>query len=92
VPESDATNEHAAIFNLPEAYDELRRRDDLLDEGVHAVFGLRDGRAHLQALLFQARAFDPAASRDWLKERRLVPILFAAAGAGRGQLSGGRTW
>lgn len=85
VPQLVLGNEHAAIFNLPEGYDSLCRRDDFLAEGVHAVFGLRDGEAHLQALVFQADAYDPTAARYWLDERNLRPILFAAADNGMGR-------
>lgn len=82
VPQLVRGNEHAAIFTPPDRYDSLCRRDDFLDEGVHAVFGLRDGEAHLQALVFQAEAYDPTAARYWLDERNLRPILFAAADNG----------
>jgi hypothetical protein len=78
--------EHVALLRRPGPYDGLRRKDDLLDEGVAAVFGLRGGEAELLAVLFRAGRFTPAQARHWLRERRLECLaLREAAGVPQGQ-------
>jgi hypothetical protein len=64
----------------------LRRRDDLLDEGVAALFGMTGGEAELVGLCFHAGKFTPAESATWLAERgfkplRLVPYSGSLAAA-----------
>jgi hypothetical protein len=54
----------------------LRRWDDLLDEGVAAIFSITDGEAELVGLCFHARRFTPAESATWLGERGFKPLLF----------------
>jgi len=54
----------------------LLRWDDLLDEGVAAVFGLASGKAELLALSFHAGKFTPAKAATWLAERGFEPLLF----------------
>jgi hypothetical protein len=54
----------------------LRRWDNLLDEGVAAVFGLSSGEAELLALSFQAEEFTPDRAGSWLAERGIQPLLF----------------
>jgi len=53
----------------------LRRKDDLLDEGVAAVFGLASAKAELLALCFQVRKFTPAEAVKWLAERGFLALL-----------------
>jgi len=54
----------------------LRRKDDLLDEGVAALFDLASGKAELLALSFQTGKFTPARATTWLAERGFKPLLF----------------
>jgi len=54
----------------------LRRWDDLLDEGVAAVFGLASGEAELLALSFHVGKFTPDKAATWLAERGFKPLLF----------------
>ena len=68
--------EHVAVLGLPGGFGLLRRRKDLLDEGVAAVFGLVGEEAHLLGLCFDAEQFSPAGAAKWLAERGLKPLLF----------------
>lgn len=70
-----AVEEHVALLENPGRFDLLRRKDDLLDEGVAAVFGLAGAEAELLALCFQVRRFTPAEVANWLAERGFVPLL-----------------
>jgi hypothetical protein len=51
----------------------LLQKDDLLDEGVAAVFGLAGEQAAFLSLSFQAEKFTPAQVSAWLAERRFMP-------------------
>ena len=67
--------EHVALLENPGKFDLLRRKDDLLDEGVAAVFGLASAKAELLALCFQVRKFTPAEAVKWLAERGFLALL-----------------
>jgi hypothetical protein len=54
----------------------LRGWDDLLDEGVAALFGMTGGEAELVGLCFHAGKFTPAEAATWLAERGIKPLLF----------------
>jgi hypothetical protein len=61
-------------------FDRLLRKDDLLDEGVAAIFGLAGAEAELLALCFHATKFTPTEVKAWLAERRFtlsadVPVM-----------------
>jgi hypothetical protein len=68
--------EHVARLVDLRRFGLLRRWDDLLDEGVAAVFGLAGGEADLVGLCFHAGKFTPAESATWLAERGFKPLLF----------------
>lgn len=68
--------EHVALLVDPRRFGLLRRWDDLLDEGVAAVFGLAGGEAELLALCFHAGKSTPARVATWLAERGFKPLLF----------------
>jgi hypothetical protein len=70
-----AAGEHVALLENPGRFHLLRRKADLLDEGVAAVFGLAGAEAQLLALCFQVRKFSPAEVTKWLAERGFVPLL-----------------
>ena len=71
-----AVEEHVALLENPDNFDRLRRKGDLLDEGVAAVFGLADAGAKLLALCFHASKFTPAEATEWLVGRRFAPLIF----------------
>jgi hypothetical protein len=77
--------EHVALLAVPARSDLLRRKDDLLDEGVAAIFGLAGGQAELVSLSFDAGRFTPAEAALWLARRGLAPLLLVpGAGGGLG--------
>jgi hypothetical protein len=67
--------EHVALLANLGKFDLLRRKGDLLDEGVAAVFGLVDGVAELLGLCFHAEKFTPAEAAKWLAERGFTPLV-----------------
>jgi len=60
----------------------LRRWDNLLEEGVAAVFGVAGGEAELVGLSFHAGKFTPARAATWLAERGFKPLDLVHAGTG----------
>jgi hypothetical protein len=68
--------EHVALLADPRRFGPLRRWDDLLDEGVAAVFGITGGEAELVGLCIHAGKFTPAGAATWLAERGFTPLLF----------------
>lgn len=71
--------EHAAVLEIPDQFESLHRKNDFLAEGVHTVFGVKDGEAQLQAFYFPAGQFTPPAAKEWLRERGLEPLVFTEA-------------
>ncbi len=67
--------EHVALL-VESRFRLFRRKDDLLGEGVAAVFGLTGGVAELMALGFHGDRFTPADAASWLVERGFAPLLF----------------
>src|SRR5277367_2416330 len=67
--------EHVALLANLGKCDLLRRRSDLLDEGVAAVFGLNGGKAELLGICFHAEMFSPAEVAKWLAERGFTPLI-----------------
>jgi hypothetical protein len=69
-------DEHVALLVDLRSFTLLRRWDDLLDEGVAAIFDLTSGEAELLALSFHAGQFTPARAATWLADRVLRPLFF----------------
>ena len=59
--------EHVALLVESRRFGLFRRKDDLLAEGVAAVFGLAEGEAELLALCFHAERFTPHARKSRYK-------------------------
>ena len=74
--------EHVALLGNPDRFDLLRRKDNLLDNGVAAVFRLAGGEAELLGLCFHAGTFTPAKAMTWLAQRGLKPLLFVPNSGG----------
>ncbi len=72
----DSGEEHVARLVDLSRVGLLRRWDDLLDEGVAAVFGMTGGEAELLALAFHAGKFTPSRAATWLAGRGFKPLLF----------------
>jgi hypothetical protein len=79
---SAASPEHTAQLLPAEGFDFLSRKDDFLDDGVHCIFGIKNDKAELQAIHFQASRFTPEMARAWLRELELEPVQFTSAGQG----------
>jgi hypothetical protein len=75
--------EHVALLALPARSDLLRRKDDLIDDGVAAIFGLAGGEAELLGLCFDAGQFTPAQAARWLVRRGFAPLLLVPNAGGR---------
>ncbi len=71
--------EHVALLADAHAFSLLERWDNLLDEGVAAVFDLASGEAKLLALSFHPRKFTPPRAETWLAERSFRPMLFLSS-------------
>ena len=78
-PEPDG--EHVALLGLAGEFD-LLRQDDLLAEGVAAVFGLAGGEAELLRLCFHAEKFTHAEAARWLADRGFAPLLIVPSSGG----------
>jgi hypothetical protein len=71
-----SVEEHVAVLLDLQKFGLFRRWDDLLDEGVAAIFGVASGKAELLALCFHAGKFTRARSATWLAHRRFKPLRF----------------
>ena len=80
-PPHAPTDEYHVVLLNASRFDRLLRREDFLDEGVAAVFGLTGQQAELLSLSFQAEKFTPAQIAAWLAERRLTPSVDAQSDA-----------
>ena len=70
LPSHISTDEYLVVLLNATRFDRLLRKDDLLDEGVAAVFGLAGEQAELLSLSFQAEKFTPAQVTAWLADRK----------------------
>ena len=73
LPPHSWTDEYHVMLRSASPFDRLLRKDDLLDEGVAAVFGLAGEQAELISLSFHAKKFTPGQIAAWLAERRFTP-------------------
>jgi hypothetical protein len=71
-----SVEEHVALLVDHCAFALLMRWNDLLDQGVAAVFGVASGEAKLLALSFHGGEFTSARAATWLAERRFKPLFF----------------
>jgi hypothetical protein len=75
-PPPASTDEYQVVLLNARRFDRLLRKDNFLDEGVAAVFGLTGAEAELLSLSFHAEKFTPAQVTAWLSERRFpVPVV-----------------
>lgn len=72
----DTDEEHVALLVESRRFGLFRRKDDLLAEGVAAVFGMTGGEAELVGLCFHAGKFTLAESATWLAGRGFAPLRF----------------
>lgn len=74
-PDLGAGKEHIALLVDRGRFELLRRKLDLLDEGVAAVFHLASGEAGLLAFSSHAGTFTSARARTWLADRGFTALL-----------------
>ena len=55
-----ASDEHGAVLEDPDKFDSLHRKNDFFDEGMGAIFGVKEGTPELQSFCFQPSKFTPA--------------------------------
>ena len=79
-------NEHAARIQDPDQYDDFRRENDVPQDGVDYIYGLKDGSSELQSIRFDRELFTPAAARAWLDENNFTALEFEEATGDRSQL------
>lgn len=72
LPPHASTDAYLVVVLNVRRFDRLLRKDDFLDEGVAAVFGLAGAEAELLSLSFHAEKFTPAQVAAWLAERRFT--------------------
>jgi hypothetical protein len=72
LPPLDSADEYLVALVNARRFDRLLRKDDFLDEGVAAVFGVVGEEAELLSLSFQAGKFTPSQVAVWLAERRFA--------------------
>ncbi len=68
-----SAEEHLALLADVGPFNRLVRKDDLLDDGVAAIFGLMDSTVVLLALCFHCRKFTLPETTIWLAERGFRP-------------------
>jgi hypothetical protein len=78
-----AAGEHIAFLAFPGGSDLLGRKDDLIDDGVAAIFGLAGEEVELLGLCFDARQFTSAQAARWLAGRGFAPLLLLSNGPSR---------
>ena len=72
-------NEHAARITDPDQYDSMRRKNNEMGDGVHVIYGIKDGKSEVQAIRFDAKKFTPAEAKKWCKDHDFKPIEFEPA-------------
>ncbi len=73
LPPHVSADEYLVVLLNARRFDRLLRKDDFLDEGVAAAFGLDGEKAQLLSLFFHAEKFTPVQVTAWLTERRITP-------------------
>jgi len=68
--------EHVALLTVPVRSNRLRRKDDLLDDGVAAIFRWAGADAELLGICFEVGQFTVGQAAQWLAERGFTPLLF----------------
>ena len=79
-------NEHAARIQDPDQYDDFRRENNVPQDGVDYIFGIKDDSSELQSIRFDRELFTPAAARAWLDENSFSPLEFEEATGERSEL------
>lgn len=72
-------NEHSARLQDPDNYNEFRRENDELGDGIDAIYGITRDGAELQSIRFDAEEFTVSEAKEWLEEHDYEPDEFESA-------------
>ena len=72
-------NEHAARIKEPSQYEQFRRINDELGEGIDIIVGYKDGETEIQSIRFDSSQFSEDEAREWLRENNWEVLEFEPA-------------
>ena len=73
-------NEHACRLHDPKKYDRIRRENNKFGEGIHAIWGIKEGEpVELQAIRFDKDKFTVEEAKKWCSDHKYKCILFEPA-------------
>jgi len=72
-------NEHSARLTSPGKYTRFARKNNAFGTGIHAIYGIKEGKSELQAIRFDSSDFTVAEAKKWCKDHDYEPILFEPA-------------
>ena len=72
-------NEHAARIKDPSQYEQFRRINDELAEGIDIIVGYKDGETEIQSIRFDSSQFSEDEAREWLRENNWEVLEFEPA-------------
>lgn len=79
-------NYHAARMRDPGRFDRFAASKDKLGPGIMVIYGVKDGRAMIQAIRFHRDKWSESEAKKWLRDHKYNPILFEPA-SGRGAVA-----
>jgi hypothetical protein len=77
--EKPFANEHSCRVKDPDQFPKKRRENDKFGDGIHAIWGIKDDKAHLQAIRFSTDKFTADQAKAWAKDHDHTCILFEPA-------------
>jgi hypothetical protein len=73
-------NEHSARLKSPGQYTRVRRENNKLGAGIHAIWGVKaDNSVEIQAIRFDKSKFSVFGAKNWLNKHDYRPIAFEPA-------------
>lgn len=72
-------NEHACRIKAPGGFDRIRRKNNAFGKGIHAIYGVKDNKATVQALRFDKKKFTAKEAKAWAKDHDYTCKPFEAA-------------
>ena len=71
--------EHSARLENPDKYDDFRRENNKLGDGIHVIWGIKGDTTEMQAIRFDKDKYTAAEAKEWLQEHDIKPIEFEPA-------------
>jgi TolA-binding protein len=72
-------SEYSYRLVTPDKFSDFRRVNDKFGDGVHAIFGLKDGKTELQAIRFDKKKFSESDAKKWLADHKYKGGQFHAS-------------